>query len=171
VTELNDTFVLGWGPATDTVGVERYVVERAEGDGGFNVLSANVAGLTFTDSSLVPGLLRYQVAAIDFVQHRGPSIGLGQVWAGVADAGVADAGVADAGVADAGVADAGVADAGVTDAGVTDAGVTDAGLVDGRDGGIPETRGYEVGCGCGSLSQLAALGALIVLGRTRRRVR
>ena len=117
-------------------------------------LSANVPGLTFTDSSLVPGLLRYQVAALDFVQHRGPSIGMGRIWAGPVDAGVADAGVTDAGV---------------TDAGVMDAGVADAGMAEGPDdGGIPGTQTYAVGCGCSSAESLLVLLAQAILLRRRR---
>ncbi len=57
-----------------------------------------------------------------------------------------------------------------------DAGSADAGVDAGADGGAlepePLKKGYEVGCGCGSVDSLVGLGALLVwslIRRTRRR--
>ena len=54
-----------------------------------------------------------------------------------------------------------------------DAGFADAGVDAGADGGVlepePLKKGFEVGCGCGSVDALVGLGALLVCSARRRR--
>jgi len=62
---------LSWQPAADNVGVEGYVIARAEGGGGFHKIAESHA-VGYLDAAAAGGRCRYRVFAFDFEENFGP---------------------------------------------------------------------------------------------------
>jgi hypothetical protein len=62
---------LAWAPAIDNVGVQVYVISRAEGTGSFQKIAESNA-TTYLDSSAPKGECRYRVFAVDYEENYGP---------------------------------------------------------------------------------------------------
>ncbi len=62
---------LSWQPATDNVGVQVYVVARADGGGAFKKIAESHA-VGCLDTAAGEGTCRYRVFAIDFEENYGP---------------------------------------------------------------------------------------------------
>ena len=62
---------LSWQPAADNVGVQVYVIARADGGGGFCKIAESYA-TTYHDAAAPKGSCRYRVFAVDFEENFGP---------------------------------------------------------------------------------------------------
>ena len=62
---------ISWAPAVDNVGVQVYVIARADGGGAFHKIAESHA-TTYIDTTAPKGACRYRVFAIDFEENYGP---------------------------------------------------------------------------------------------------
>ncbi len=62
---------LSWQPAADNVGVQVYVVTRADGGGAFQKIAESYA-VGYLDTAAGEGTYRYRVFAVDFEENYGP---------------------------------------------------------------------------------------------------